>query len=308
MEFVGYKLSFPAGIHIGNGTLEDNEKTFDAMHLFSALCIEAVRRDKDDLERLLEHAQRGEILFSDALPYIQNSLYIPKPMTRMELKEKGDSTEKKAFKSLEYIPIDSVGEYLTGKMDATKERMIFKNGFCRLEVRTLASISKEAETVPYRVGVCTFPEGSGLYLLVGYESEEILSFVKSLLESVSYSGIGGKKSSGFGRFSLREFAIPAPLERRLKNTDAERYMSLSVCLPKDDEMDRVMAGAQYRLKKRGGFVASSEYADAFLRKKDLFLFQAGSCFHKRFSGDIVDVSVGGKHPVYRYAKPLLMEV
>ena len=44
------------------------------------------------------------------------------------------------------------------------------------------------------------------------------------------------------------------------------------------------------------------------RKRDFHVFAAGSCFANQFLGDIFDVSTGGAHPVYRYAKPLFMEV
>ena len=44
------------------------------------------------------------------------------------------------------------------------------------------------------------------------------------------------------------------------------------------------------------------------RKKDLYVFNSGSTFTEKFEGDICDVSSGGAHPVYRYAKPLWLGV
>lgn len=308
MEYIGYKLHFPVGLHIGNGSLEDSEKTFDAMHLFSALCIEAVKKSQDDLEKLLEITKNGEILFSDAFPFIGDRLYLPKPMTQIVIDRQGDSKAKKAFKKLEYVPAECLDDYSAGKLDAEKESMYLRNGFCNTEVRTVASISQEEETKPYRIGVCTYRKGAGLYLIIGYDNLEVLSFLKTLLENVGYTGIGGKRSSGLGRFTMEEYALPEVIVKRLKNPMPGQSMSLSVCLPDDDEMESVMEGARYRLIRRGGFVSSTDYADTLLRKKDLFVFQAGSCFEKRFSGSIIDVSIGGKHPVYRYAKPLFMEV
>ena len=40
----------------------------------------------------------------------------------------------------------------------------------------------------------------------------------------------------------------------------------------------------------------------------MYVFAAGSCFKNEFEGDIYDVTNGGSHPVYRYAKPLFMGV
>ena len=60
--------------------------------------------------------------------------------------------------------------------------------------------------------------------------------------------------------------------------------------------------------RRGGFVASESYAKEFVKKRDIYAFKAGSCFGKRFEGDVFDVSVSGAHPVYRYLKPMFIGV
>ena len=87
-----------------------------------------------------------------------------------------------------------------------------------------------------------------------------------------------------------------------------RYMLLSTALATDEELESALDGASYLLTKRSGFIASDTYALEARRKRDLFVFASGSCFVNRFSGDIFDVSIGGGHPVYRYAKSLFVEV
>jgi CRISPR-associated protein Csm4 len=45
------------------------------------------------------------------------------------------------------------------------------------------------------------------------------------------------------------------------------------------------------------------------KKRDLFLFAAGSTFSRPFDGTVFDVNATpGAHPVYRYARALWMEV
>ena len=85
-------------------------------------------------------------------------------------------------------------------------------------------------------------------------------------------------------------------------------MSLSISLPKDDEIEKVCTEVQFQLIKRSGFVNSMTYADTFRKKKDFYGFVAGSCFKIPYQGDIYDVSIYGKHPVYRYAIPIFMGV
>ena len=85
-------------------------------------------------------------------------------------------------------------------------------------------------------------------------------------------------------------------------------MLLSTALPRDEELEKSLEGATYLLEKRSGFVSSDKYADEQRKKKDMYVFMAGSYFVNCFDGDIYDVSEGGSHPVYRYAKPMFMGV
>ena len=128
------------------------------------------------------------------------------------------------------------------------------------------------------------------------------------MESLSYTGIGGKRSAGKGKFEFR-YAKGTDMLTSLLCQKTGRYMLLSTALPTDAELESVLAGASYLLQKRSGFVYSEDFADMSVKKDDLYTMQAGSCFDKTFKGGIYDVSGGrGTHAVYRYAKPLFMEV
>lgn len=74
MKYIAYKLKFSTGVHFGNGSLDDTEYTFCADTLFSALCIEAVKHSEDKLSRLVSYVKAGKIVFSDAMPYMNNWL------------------------------------------------------------------------------------------------------------------------------------------------------------------------------------------------------------------------------------------
>lgn len=85
-------------------------------------------------------------------------------------------------------------------------------------------------------------------------------------------------------------------------------MLLSTALPKNGELEAALDGATYLLERRSGFVASDRYADEWRKKRDLYVFASGSCFVNRFNGDVIDVSDGGGHGVYRYAKPVFIGI
>ena len=298
MKYRLYRLSFPYGIHAGEHNLDESLTSFCADTLFSALFMEAMKRSEDHSERFLQAVKEGKILLSDAFPYIGGTNYLPKPLCRVDVKgEQGDSVMKKAFKGLSYVPMDKMDQYLLGELDAVAEKEKLSELGVH-DLKTSAAIAGHEETMPYHVGVFTFHKGNGLYLIIGAEDG---TEVGELLGALSFAGIGGKRSSGYGRFIIEE-AID--LKEEPFTETGSLYMTLSTALPREEEMEPALDHASYQMIRRGGFVASAAYAEEFRKKQDLFVMSAGSCFSGRFSGDVYDVSEGGKHPVFRYAKPL----
>lgn len=193
-----------------------------------------------------------------------------------------------------------------GCFDVSKGQGLEELG--KFEMKVLASIRGEEKTLPYRVGTYYYKEGNGLYFIIGYRDDQTVNLFEQLLKCLSFSGIGGKRASGMGRFNYFSEEIPIDFLRRLENNGKE-YMSLSVSLPRDEELDEVLQDAEYLLCKRSGFVASENYAEQQMRKRDLYVLKTGSCFKTKYEGDVYDVSGKvGSHPVYRYAKPIFMEV
>lgn len=307
MDYKIFKLEFPGAVHFGRKDLEDGEYACCADTVFSALCQEALHMGSDALLRLYRYAKEGTLQLSDAFPYRKDSYYIPRPMKRVETGEyAGDSVIKKAYRKLKYIPMEMLDVYLDGAYDVLNAPDSGMLG--RFEMKVSACVRNGEETKPYRLGTYYFHPGNGLYVIVGYRETDAFAFVEELFARLSFSGIGGRRSAGLGRFRLLSGKLPEDIRGRLQG-DGRRYMSLSVSLPKECELDKVLEGAEYILCKRSGFVASENYAPEQRRKRDLYVLKAGSCFGIRYQGDIYDVSgPGGAHPVYRYAKPMLMEV
>lgn len=303
MEYCIYKLDFQTEVHFGNGMLNESVCTFGADQLFSALYIEALKWDKQTI--FYDAVKKGKLLFSDMLPYVEERYMVPKPMVYVEPADRGRSEQKKQMKKLKFLPIEDLECFLAGTLELTEEDPM--NHFGTYQQKTRANVSGGEETVPYRVGTFSFNENCGLYVIVAYQNMQERNLIEELLESLSYTGIGGKKSSGLGKFILRKGKMPEKLLQRL-NSKANRYMLLSAALPEENELDEAMKGASYLLEKRSGFVASPAYAEEWRRKRDLFVFAEGSCFATTFHGDIYDVSNGGKHPVFRYAKALFLGV
>ena len=297
-----YKLSFTTPVHFGTGILNESAISFCADTLFSALYIEAMKCDMADV--LYEAVQQGKMLLSDAFPYIGKQYFLPKPMIYVEPKEQGDSTVKKQYKKLKYIPVEKFDDFLTGNLDP-KSLLSLELG--KEYSQVMSAVRREEDTLPYRVGNYLFNEDCGLYVIAAVEDEDIQYMLDDLFVSLSYAGIGGKRGSGKGRFVLKRGNMDAGLQEMLKR-ESDRYMLISSALPTENELANALEGATYLLQKRSGFVYSENYADEEMKKRDLYTMQAGSCFKKEFSGDIYDVNEGGNHPVYRYAKGMFLGV
>lgn len=302
MQYSIYKLEFQTGVHFGTGMLNESAYTFQADQLFSALYIEALKMNCE--KELFDCVKNGKLLFSDAFPYFGQQYMIPKPMLYVEPKVKGISEQKKKYKKIQFIPVEQLEDFLDGTMDLDGE--IFK-GYGTYMQQSMVNVRNNEETLPYRVGTFYFSENCGLYIIVAYESESEKTLAENLLEGLSYTGIGGKKSVGLGKFNLLRGKMSKCMQEHLER-DSNKKILLSVALPRDEELECALNGASYQLSKRSGFVASSDYADEWRKKKELFVFVSGSCFEQLFEGDVYDVSDGGSHPVYRYAKSLFMGV
>ena len=302
MQYSIYKLEFQTGVHFGTGILNESAYTFQADQLFSALYIEALKMNCE--KELFDCVKSGKLLFSDAFPYLGQQYMIPKPMLYVEPKVKGISEQKKKYKKIQFIPVEQLEDFLDGTMDLDGE--IFK-GYGTYMQQSMVNVQNNEETLPYRVGTFYFSENCGLYIIVVYESETEKTLAENLLEGLSYTGIGGKKSVGLGKFNLLRGKMSKCMQEHLER-DSNKKILLSVALPRDEELECALNGASYQLSKRSGFVASSDYADEWRKKKELFVFVSGSCFEQLFEGDVYDVSDGGSHPVYRYAKSLFMGV
>lgn len=306
MNYKLCRLEFPNGVHFGKGNLDSTEFTFHADTLFSALFQEALKIGKE--KEFLQDVSGGKIVFTDAFPFIGKCYYVPKPMLAPEItdeKKQGDSREKKMFKNLKYIPVETVHGFIKGTFP--REHMEDMKYLGKHGMKVSVRIQGVEESQPYRVSSFHFHEGTGLYIIAGYEEETALHLWEELLNSLQYRGLGGKKSSGYGRFICEFCDIPTEMEKQLKKNTGKK-MLLSTALPEEEKLDSVLQNASYILLKRSGFVDSENYAPQQMRKRELYVFSAGSCFDAVFEGRVIEERNGGTHPVFRYAKAFFMGV
>ncbi len=336
MPFYLYKLKFQTPVHFGADVpgigLEKAQVNCHADTFFSALCIETLKLyGEDGLNQLVEMADRSEFLLSDLFPYIDEDhdtrFLLPKPVLAVKNKKvKTDrpedrSSQKKKMKKMEFISTgkwDDYLKFLSGKVSVFEPEDIEFSSEMIVHKVAVARGDDEKNRL-YSVTSHVFKPNAGLYVIVKMP-ESYEARLNKTMESLGYSGIGGKRTSGYGKFKLKDDLLELDvnefgtngdkkLAEVLNAEDSTYNMTLSAIAPEIDQLnDETIKGSFYRLIPRRGFVSSAEYNSQPLKRKPVAMFAAGSCFKEKLRGRILNLAGDGGHPVYRYGKPIYVGV
>lgn len=298
MEVQAYKLDFQT-VHFGNGNLNESIGSFNASRLYSSLFLESLKLNVD--KEFLNLSKSANFFLSDSFPLKDGEFYLPKPIGYPQIPLNSESTREtrrkaKRSKKLRYIKYTDMEDYVEGNCDVDKLDGT-DSFFSKSTVVTKKGID------PYEVGITNFK--TSLYILT--IKHKLLDM---LMNSLQYSGIGGKRSSGYGRFTVEKLDIPDEFSKNIVVNDSEYgvYMTLSTSIPNNDELDSVLPTAEYLLEKSSGFAYSSTSRN-LLRKQDLYKFAVGTTLTKTYNGNIFDVRPDGfSHPVWNYAKGLFYKL
>ena len=74
------------------------------------------------------------------------------------------------------------------------------------------------------------------------------------MTSLQYTGIGGKRSSGYGQFDLTILDLPDSLKNRLTKAHQGPVMTLTTSLPVEKELEYAMETGSYLLSKSSGLL------------------------------------------------------
>lgn len=319
MNCLLYQLRFNTSVHFGGSdsalSLYSSEDHFRADTLFSALCHTALQLEgSSGLEKLISLTKADGLLLSDSMPWSGDCFYLPKPFFTAQTTQELPAEKRKAIKKLAWIPADRFGEYC----DALRTGVFFESegvSFGNSSEITKAMVPDQGDARPYPVGLYQFRENCGLYFLAMCGKPDDAKWLSSLVEALGITGIGGKISAGYGKFTvMNQIDLSCAshpglvgLYRALTGTETKAVL-LTTSLPRDEELDRALDGAGYQLVRRSGFVASDTYAESPRKKQTQHYLAAGSVVQNRFSGDVYEIGTYGNHPVYRYSKPLFLGV
>ncbi len=335
MSYYLFKLRFLAPLCAGDGEdargLERAASTIGGDTLFAALCQEALAQGGvEALEELAGWAREDRLRLSDLLPYAGEDLLIPRPVLPRAAPacrpQGGDAApqDRKQLKKLPYIPLAALPDYLAATRGEREPNPAgWHRDYGEAVTRTQTAVSGLDNPLPYTVGAFRFlgmAEGEpacGLYGIVGWAGvgRAIPETLSRLLRGLGVSGIGGKRSAGFGRFAVAEEIFLAEKRDRcpflwqlLEDREAPGQLLLSTSLPAPDELTGATEGAWYQLRRRGGFINTPGGGSPPVKRRTQYFFAPGSVFPRRYRGALMDLSQGGGHPVYRCSRPLFLGV
>ena len=315
MEYKLYKLTFKTPVHFGSdivgSSLEESDFICHSDTFFSALCLEYIKLNgAETIDHFIDFFDKGNLLISSLLPYKNDDLYIPKPSIVIERsdsknnnedKEDNSSSDRKKMKKLNYIKISDIDIYLKHIKGIGDFNFDYEyNNFAKYSLNQKVGLRDEENRL-YSLGTYSFYKNNGLYFLLSFSDNEKLKEFEKVLKSLSYSGIGGKRTNGLGNF---EYSASDYIEFRNKLFNDSKYKTLlSLYSPEENEINDIdFNNSFYSLIKRNGFIYSNNYSANLSKRKSLSMFKEGSCFANNINGNIKDVSQNGNHKVYRYGK------
>lgn len=328
-----FKLNFGNNrVHFGEAAesvgLESGAAYILADTLFSAICNSWVMLyGKESLEALLREFEKAEnipFIISDCMPYYPEGLLFIKPVCSLNKAKQNideiDSKKKKKLKSINFLKVNQLRQFLDSNFEP--DSFDFEKYLAFEEVPQV-QISRTKDSEPFSVKYLRFADKSGLWFLAKFKDEKIYNQFKEVLKLTGkITGIGGKKSSGAGKFELSENDSDLKNIKKHLNilninaTQEKPVLCLSICNPKDQKESKIIQNSFYQIINRRGFNYSNDQGwQIFVKKKPVGMILAGSLLIENIKGRLIDVTpeLENKeneppHKLYRYGFAFLAEI
>ncbi len=343
-----FRLEFETPVRFGNGRgadgLDQVLMTAASDTVFAALCVEWIALyGESALAELITAVQNGQLLFSSLMPWQiavsspeEPEYFLPRPLLSGQASSGPRNTQlKKQLKQVPWIAATAISDYLAFVRSGAGSPEQFKTGFGQEVSWDRVHVRTGGDPQPYRVAAWQFLRGqkpdprsrhpisreatspmtTGLYWLVWSLQPALATAILQTLDSLGTSGIGGKTSSGLGKFIVWDDLLTGSRSGRallamLQDQAAPVQMLVSTVspeLPQDLAIIR-HPDSRYLLVSRDGFTSSAGFCDPvtgnLLKRQRCVLLREGSCFPQRLTGRVLDLSYAGLHPVYRSGRAL----
>ncbi len=310
-HFKTYHLKPPPGqttlcFHFGRQGIgmEEASETLGSDSLFAALVTQALLVDAEMSGQALlcafnDEGSQPPFLLSSLFPRIGNLILLPRPALKLPLFDEAlRASIGKGFKKLRYLSPQLFADVCAGRPFSHKP-IIMQAGKVWVShaelpnaqdapIWTIDAIPHvtvdrvDSTSAYYEVGRVTYAAGAGLGLLVQFNTEDAQATFEHLLTLLGESGLGGRRSSGFGGFSW-EHGPDLVLDL---GPTGERVLLLSRYVPTDAELPGLRSErAAYQLINVGGWLYSIGVPAQ--RRQRIRMIAEGS---------LIDSGAIGRHP------------
>lgn len=299
------KLNFTSPLHIGEVGigLEESSLVLHSDTIFNAICNALAKLYGRDwvTDFLRNFKDEPPFRISSGFPFADQNLYFPKPMSRANIDEDLLQNYSKKLKKTSYLTKGFFEKWIAEEKlsekdlkditenEAAKDCDDKDSGFGTGFLLPKVSISREsAESSIYFLGSVRFKENSGIWFILDCTSKEWENRVFSALRLLQHDGIGGKRTWGYGSFSLEE----ENLNLELPNSGAHLLLSLFYPKESDDpEVDekQLFSGknARWGFSLRGGYAYPYGSRSSSQKAQRLFI-KEGSIFEKKPEGKLIE--------------------
>jgi CRISPR-associated protein Csm4 len=313
------RLFFVDRVHFGSlGVgLESVDEILHSDSLYSALCHAwSARFGASNLTALLDRFLHDPpFLFSSAFPFLDDTFFLPKPLTpppgfeQMEMRREHETRVKEA----EYLTREHFSAWIHDRpfsfeeLEQASQRVQCASHKTLIPRVALGRENNRSEI--FHVAILRFARNAGLYFLLRLADETLLPQLRAALALLGEMGLGGERAYGLGRFTVHIERADSTWDF-LEAGEGSRVLTLALFCPPESDLDLVDETCSYGLIERKGWI-HSPFTYRQLKRKTVVMFTAGSVFSRPLQGQVLDVTpaawdVASSHPIYRFGLPFFV--
>lgn len=342
------ELKFDHAVHFGSSVagfgVEEVDESCHSDTLFSAIINQIAA-----VEHLIPNFNLNEFIkefYSSFTPFRLSSFgivrgteyFLPKPLIEPPffLSDPSIAQYRKDFKRLKWIYLNDFNKWQKKILSSGDIRGYFESYTNELPPKTPSFYKKLTKcqntqdretnaTQIYHSGELFFYENVYPFFIVDYSSKSLpWNWFVTVLHLLGKSGLGGRRSIGLGKFTLRydpiligddESMWPAEVRENTKHKKAIELWSsvlnhqsasqylFSLYKPTTISQDDCVS--YDLLVRKGWFISNSSFYQ--MKRKSVFMFSEGSIFKKIQDGELLDISPDSlpedHHVICRYGQP-----
>jgi CRISPR-associated protein Csm4 len=248
--------------------------------------------------------------------------YLPRPLKFPNNYPDDDLAFFKTYKKLSYLPLEVWQRWYQGNgfdTDADTKELVthtttggfqgelsklgtfeYNKAFQIAKVPKIAVDRVTSATNLYHTGFVQFEwekNPAGLYFLLQLSpnGEKLANKLQAALHLLGEEGIGGERSSGAGRFTVKWTELPETWQKVVNFSTGSHHTLMSLFWDTSITTD-FLDKASYEIQERGGWMAENQ-----VRRQMVRMFSEGSVFLAPTEGKLVDVTPKRfkKHRIYR---------